>query len=134
MSAATLAAEWGTGQVLLSMMWFFLFVLWITLLIYILIDIFRSDDLSGWAKALWLFLIIFLPYFGVFVYLIVRGGSMANRQVREAQANKAAADAYIREVAGGSSAADQLAKLAELHTAGKLDDAEYATAKARVIG
>ena len=132
-----LAAEFGTGQVLWSMVYFFLFFLWIMLIFYVFGDIFRSDDLSGWGKALWTIFIIFVPYLGVFVYLIARGGSMAERQVKQVQAQEAAMQDYIRTTAGGSgsgaSEADQLASLAELHTAGKLSDDEYAAAKGRVL-
>ncbi len=72
-----LAAEWGTGQVFWSMMWFFLFFIWIWLLVIVFTDVFRSHDLSGVAKALWVIFIILLPYLGVFVYLIARGHKMS---------------------------------------------------------
>ena len=75
-------AEFGTGQVLWSMLWFFLFLIWIWLLIVVFADIFRSSDLSGWGKALWTLFIIVLPYLGVFVYLIARGGTMQERPAR----------------------------------------------------
>jgi Phospholipase_D-nuclease N-terminal len=71
------AAEWGTGQVFWSMLWFFLFLIWIWLLITVFGDIFGSRDLSGWGKALWSLLVIVVPYLGVFVYLIVRGHLMS---------------------------------------------------------
>jgi len=127
------AAEFGTGEVLLSIFWFFLFFMWIMLVFNIFADIIRSDDLSGIAKAMWTAFVIFLPYLGVFMYLIARGDSMAMRRVQDAQDQEAAVQQYIRSAAGGSSPADQLASLADLHTAGKLDDAEYAQAKQTVI-
>ena len=97
-------------------------------------DIIRSDDLGGAAKAIWSIFIIFLPYLGVFAYLIVRGGSMGERQLKAARAQEAAVQDYIRTTAGGgASAADELAKLADLHTQRKIDDAEYAAAKANVV-
>ncbi len=129
-----LAAQWGTGQVFFSILWFFLFMMWIWLIFVIFGDIVRSDDLSGGAKAIWSILIIFLPYLGIFAYLIIRGGGMAKRQARDASAADAMTQAYIRDAAGTNTAADQLGTLAELHAAGKLDDAEYASAKARVLG
>jgi type VI protein secretion system component VasK len=129
-----LAADFGTGEVLWSFLWFFIFIIWIYLLIFIFSDIFRSDDLSGWGKAIWTILIIFLPYIGIFAYLIIRGGKMAERQAKQMQAQQSAVDSYIRTTAAGATDAEQLAKLAELHSAGKLDDAEYATAKAKVLG
>lgn len=128
-----LAAEFGTGQVLWSIFWFFLFFMWIMLVFNIFGDIIRSDDMSGMAKAVWTVLIIFLPYLGVFLYLIVRGGSMGRRQAQAAQEQEAAVRDYIRSAAGSPSAADQLAALADLHSSGKLSDDEYAQAKARVI-
>ncbi|MGB9346014.1 MAG: SHOCT domain-containing protein [Ilumatobacteraceae bacterium] len=132
-----LAAEFGTGQVLWSLLWFFLFFVWIMLIITIFGDIIRSDDMGGWAKAIWSVFIIFVPFLGIFVYLIARGGGMAERQVAAAQKQNEAMQEYIQATAGaggGTSSADQLAKLADLHASGKLDDAEYATAKAKVIG
>jgi hypothetical protein len=129
-----IAAEWGTGQVLWSMIWLFMFVIWIWMIIVIFSDIFRSEDLSGWGKAIWSIFIIFLPFLGIFAYLIARGGSMAERSAKAAQEANEATRAYIRDAAAVSSDADQLAKLADLHNSGKLDDAEYAAAKAKVIG
>ena len=129
-----LAAEFGTGQVFWSILWFFLFFVWIMLIFTIFGDIIRSDDMGGAAKAIWSIFIIFLPFLGIFAYLIVRGGSMGERQLKAAKAQDAAMQDYIRSAAGtGESAADQLAKLADLHSAGKLDDAEYAAAKAKVV-
>jgi hypothetical protein len=129
-----LAAEFGTGQVFWSILWFFLFFVWIMLIFTIFGDIIRSDDLGGAAKAIWSVFIIFLPFLGIFAYLILRGGKMGERQLAAARAQESAVQDYIRTTAGsGTSAADQLAKLADLHTAGKIDDAEYAAAKAKVV-
>ena len=88
----------------LTMMWFFLWILWLFLLFWIIFDVFRSRDLSGWAKALWLIFIIVLPFLGVLVYLIVRGSSMHERQARDAQAQDEAFAAYVKDAAGGGSA------------------------------
>jgi hypothetical protein len=130
-----LAAEFGTGQVFWSILWFFLFFVWIMLIFQIFGDIIRSDDMGGAAKAIWSIFIIFLPFLGIFIYLIARGGGMAQRQMKAAQAQEAAMQDYIRTTAGsGASAADELAKLADLHSQGKLDDAEYAAAKAKIVG
>ncbi len=129
-----LAAEFGTGQVFWSILWFFLFFVWIMLIFTIFGDIIRSDDMGGWAKALWSIFIIFVPFLGIFLYLIIRGGSMSERQMKAAQTQEAAMQDYIRTTAGtGTSAADQLTQLADLHSQGKLDDAEYAAAKAKVV-
>ena len=85
-----LLAEFGTGQVFWSMLWFFLWFIWIWMLIVVFGDIFRSRDLSGWGKALWTIFVIFLPYLGVFVYLIARGHKMQQHAVEAAQAQDAA--------------------------------------------
>ena len=87
----SLLAEFGTGQVLWSMLWFFLFFIWIWLLIMVFGDIFRSHDLGGLAKALWVIFVIILPYLGVFVYLIARGHKM---QEHAMQPQKAAHDVH----------------------------------------
>ncbi len=129
-----LAAEFGTGQVFWSILWFFLFFVWILMIFTIFGDIIRSDDIGGVAKAIWSIFIIFLPFLGIFAYLIIRGGSMGERQLKAARAQEAAVQDYIRTTAGGgASPAEQLAQLADLHTAGKLDDAEYAAAKAKIV-
>jgi len=129
-----LAADWGVGQVVWSLLYFFLVFVWIMLIFNLFGDIIRSDDLSGWGKAIWSILIIFLPFVGIFAYLILRGGGMAERQVKAIKQQESAMQDYIRTTAGGgTSEADQLAKLADLHTSGKIDDTEYAAAKAKVI-
>jgi hypothetical protein len=133
------AIEFGTGQVLWSILWFFLFFLWIWLLITIFADIIRAKDMSGWAKAAWTILIIFLPLIGVLLYLIVNGDKMGERAAQQAAAQERAFRSYVQEAAGtgggtgGTSAADQLEKLAALHTDGKIDDAEYQQLKAKIL-
>lgn len=118
----------------LTMLYFFLFIAWIWLLIVILGDVFRSDDMGGWGKALWCIFIIILPWLGVLVYLIARGGSMAERNQREAAKADAAMRAYVQQAAGsGGSAADELTKLSELHKSGVLSEAEFAAQKAKIL-
>ncbi|MDH4171151.1 MAG: SHOCT domain-containing protein [Acidimicrobiia bacterium] len=129
-----LAAEWGVGQVLWSMLWFFLFVVWIWLVISIFTDIMRSGDLSGWGKAIWAIAIIVVPYLGIFAYLIARGGQMGERAMRDAQAQQDAFRSYVQDVSASTSPAEQLATLAQLHETGRLSDAEYTAAKAKVVG
>ena len=128
-----LAAEFGTGQVFWSILWFFLFFVWIMMIFTIFGDIIRSDDMGGVAKAIWVIFIIFLPFLGIFAYLIIRGGKMGERQMKAAQAQESAVQDYIRTTAGGASPAEQLTQLADLHTAGKLSDSEYASAKAKIV-
>ena len=127
-------AEFGTGQVFLSMMYFFLFFIWIWLLIVVFGDIFRSPDLGGLAKALWVIFVIVVPYLGVFVYLLVRGPKMSEHTLEAAQTQDAAQRAYIQSVAGaGPSRADELTRLADLKSKGVISDAEFEQAKAKTI-
>jgi hypothetical protein len=130
-------AEFGTGELLWSMLWFTLFFIWIWILITCLMDIFRDHDLGGWGKFGWLFFIILLPYLGVFVYLIARGQGMASRQMADAQKNADAQRAYIQSVAGtsgGASTADELARLADLKAKGVISEEEFNSLKAKAIG
>jgi hypothetical protein len=127
------AAEWGTGQVVWSMLWFFLWFIWLWILIMVLFDIFRSPDLGGWGKALWVLFVVFLPYLGVFVYLIARGHKMHEHAAQEAKAQDAAFRQYVQEAAGPSSSADELAKLADLKAKGVIDDAEFERLKAKAL-
>jgi hypothetical protein len=113
-------------------LWFFLFFIWIWILITVFADIFRSHDLSGWAKALWVIFVIVFPYLGVFVYLIARGNKMSEHAQEAVQAQDAAARQYIKEAAGGSPA-DELARLADLKAKGVIDDAEFQRLKAKAI-
>jgi hypothetical protein len=130
-----LVAEWQVGEVFLSMLWFTMFFIWIWLLIVVFSDIFRSHDLGGFAKFLWVLFIIVLPFLGVFVYLIARGHKMSEHAMQQAQAQDAAARAYIRDTVGasGGSAADELGRLADLHSRGVIDDAEFQQMKAKVL-
>jgi type VI protein secretion system component VasK len=130
-----LANEFGSGQVFWSMLWFFLFFIWIWLLIVVFSDLFRSHDLSGWAKAFWVIGIIILPYLGVLLYLIVRGHKMAEHAQQAAAAQDAAAKAYIQQAAGtsGASTADEIQRLADLKAQGVISDAEFEAGKAKAL-
>ena len=125
-------ADFGVLQVFFSMLWFFLFLMWIMLLVQVFADIFRSPDLSGVMKAVWLLFVIVLPYLGVLIYLIARGGRMHQHQMSDAKAQDGAVRAYIRDAAGGSAA--ELERLAALKQQGVIDDAEFAAMKAKIIG
>ena len=111
----------------------FLWVLWIWVLIYVFIDIFRSHDLSGWAKALWFIFVLFIPLIGVLVYLIVRGGSMQERAQQQAQQQDQQFRAYVQDAAGSGNTADQLTKLADLRDRGVITAEEFEREKAKVL-
>jgi hypothetical protein len=111
----------------------FLWILWIWVVIYVFIDIFRSRDLSGWAKALWFVFVLFIPLIGVLVYLIARGGEMHERAVREAQQQDQDVRRYIQQAANEPNAADQLAKLADLRDRGVITADEFEQQKAKVL-
>lgn len=126
----------------LTMLWFFLWMMWLFLLVRIVTDIFRDDRLSGLAKAAWTVFVVILPFLGVFVYLMVRGTGMGERQASESRARQEEFDTYIRQTAAASaesSAGDapdpyqQLAKLAELKADGTLSETEYDKAKAKIL-
>jgi membrane protein implicated in regulation of membrane protease activity len=111
----------------------FLWIIWIWILIYVFIDIFRSHDLSGWAKALWFIFVLFIPLIGVLVYLIARGGEMQQRAQQQAQQQDQEARRYIQDVAGAPNSADQLAKLADLRDRGVITADEFEREKAKVL-
>ena len=128
------ASDFGTGQVFLSMLYFFLFFIWIWLLIIVFSDIFRSHDMGGFAKAIWVIFVIILPYLGVLVYLIARGHKMQEHAVAAAQAQDAAFKQAVQQAAGTSgSTADEIARLADLKANGTITDAEFEQAKAKAL-
>jgi hypothetical protein len=121
-------AEFGTGQVLWSLLWFFLFFIWVMLVFRVFGELLRDDEMSGTAKMLWTVAVVTLPYIGAFAYLAMHGG----RHEASTPATTAAPSAAFP--IGPVSAVDELERLARLHTDGKIDDDEYTRLKARVIG
>jgi hypothetical protein len=123
---------------LLNVFWtileLFLWVIWFWILITVIIDIFRSSDLSGGGKALWFLFVLLIPLIGVVVYLIARGDKMHERAQHQAQQQDDALRKYLQdEVAAPTSTADQLTKLADLHDRGAITDQEYEQQKAKVL-
>ena len=112
----------------------FLWVIWFWILITVFIDLFRSHDLNGWAKAAWFIFILLIPLIGVLVYLIVRGGKMHEHQVRDVQAQDQQFRRYVQQAAGSQSSADQLTKLADLRDRGVITAAEFDREKAKILG
>ena len=111
----------------------FLWVIWFWILITVFIDIFRSHDLSGGAKALWFLFVLFIPLIGVLVYLIARGGKMQEHAAQQAQSDDQQFRAYVKEAAGPQSTADQLAKLADLRDRGVITAQEFESQKAKIL-
>lgn len=126
-------AEFGTGQLLWSMLWFFMFIIWFWLLMSIFGDIFRSDDLGGWGKALWIIFIVVFIWLGVLVYFIVRGKGMQERSIKAMQAQQAAQQEYIRSVAAPSSSLDDIATAKDLLDKGAISQAEFDALKAKAL-
>lgn len=116
-----------------TLMFWFLWVAWILLLFKVITDVFRSRDLGGAAKAFWTLFVVILPWLGVLMYLIVRGGSMAQRDQEMIQARESELQAYIRQTASSGSTADELSKLAALRDQGVLTDAEFTQQKSRLL-
>ncbi|MFI6009212.1 SHOCT domain-containing protein [Streptomyces sp. NPDC051243] len=130
-------------DVFLTMLWFFLWIMWFMLLFRVVGDVFRDDALSGWAKAGWTLTVCVLPFLGVLTYLIVRGRGMGERELRRAQDSEQAFRAYVRQAAAEGpgtqgartpgAKADELGRLAALHDRGAITDAEYEQAKSKVL-
>jgi len=127
-------AAWQVGQVVWSILWFTLFFMWIWLVISIIADILRSPDMGGWGKALWTIFVIFLPFLGVFIYLIARGHKMHERAAQRAYAHDEATRAYIQSaVASSPTSADEIAKAAQLRDSGAITEQEFQAIKAKVL-
>lgn len=129
----TTALEYTVGEAFWTMLWFFLFFIWIWLLITVFADIFRSHDLSGWAKALWTVFVVFLPYLGVLVYLIARGKKMSEHAVHDAQRQDDQMRAYVQSVAGSSSTAAEIERLAQLRDQSAITEDEFQQAKTKLL-
>ena len=127
----------GYSYPLLGAFWtifeIFLWVIWFWILITIFIDIFRSQDLSGWGKALWFLFVLFIPLIGVLVYLIARGGKMHERAVQQAQEQEQQFRSYVQETASSDTTAEQLTKLADLRDRGVITAAEFESQKAKLL-
>ena len=128
-----LAYDYPLLGIFWTMLWFFLFFIWIWILISIFADIFRSRDMGGFKKALWVIFIIVLPFLGVLIYLIARGKGMQERAAQRAARQEQEFRGYVQDVAGGSGSADELAKLADLKARGVLTDAEFEAEKAKIL-
>ena len=129
-----LTTTFGSGDILLFMLEFFLFIIWFWLLVAIFGDLFRDNETGGGVKALWVVLLILLPFLGILLYLIVRGKGMGARQAAQMQAAQSAFDDRIRSASSSSSSpADQIAQAKSLLDSGAIDQAEFAKLKAAAL-
>jgi len=126
-------ADISFGELLLFTLEIFFFVIWVWILITILTDLFRDHELGGWAKAAWVFFLVFIPFLAALIYLIARGAGMRDRTIKAQADAKKHFDEYVREQAHGGSPADELHKLAELKDKGALSAEEFEQAKAKLL-
>jgi ABC-type multidrug transport system fused ATPase/permease subunit len=127
-----LIADFGLGEALLTVLSVFFVVIWIWILITILTDLFRDHEVSGPAKAAWVFLLVFVPFVTALVYLIVRGRGMRDRALRAQADARAQFEGYVRDTAAGAPV-EELHRLHELKEKGALTEDEYAKLKARLV-
>jgi hypothetical protein len=126
-------ADYTLGSALLTVLEIFLFVAWIWVLVAVIGDLFSDHRVSGWGKAGWSVLVLLLPFLGVFLYLIARGGSMHERAANRQAESQRQLDAYVRRTAAAGSPADELVKLADLRERGTISEAEFEQAKAKLL-
>jgi Phospholipase_D-nuclease N-terminal/Short C-terminal domain len=131
---AMVLADVNLGDLIWTTIVIFFLIMFIWVFIMILSDLFRDHEMSGWGKAAWVIALIIFPLLGSLVYLIARGQGMAERSAAQQQQARADLDSYIRSTASSGGTADELARLAELRSNGTISDAEFETAKAKVLG
>jgi len=129
----TFAYDYPLMGAFMTMLWFFLFVIWIMILFRVFADIFRSHDMGGFAKTLWIIFVIFLPFLGILVYVLARGDNMTQHAIEDQQAQEAAFQSYVKDAAGTSGPADQLAQLAALRDSGQITAEEFEAGKAKIL-
>jgi len=128
-----IAADYPFLNILWSMIIFFAWVIWIWMMIVILTDVFRRDDIGGWAKAAWIVFLIVLPFLGVLVYLISQHDKMAERRLKDARAQQAVVDEHIKAVAGSEGPATEIANAKKLLDSGAINEAEFAQIKRQAL-
>ena len=126
-----IAADYPFLNILWTMIIFFAWVAWIWIVITVLVDIFRRDDIGGWGKAGWVVFVIVVPFLGVLIYLIAQHDGMRERSMKQAQTQQAAMDQYVRDTAGGS--ASEIAKAKELLDSGAITQAEFEAIKQKAL-
>ena len=128
-----LAADYPVLGVFWSMLIFFVWIAWFMLLFHIIGDVFRRRDATGAKKTLWCIFLLFVPFLGTFVYLIVNGDDMAKRRIEEAEAARSQMDEYVRTTAGSGGAAAEIEKAKGLLDSGAITQAEFDAIKAKAI-
>lgn len=116
-----------------TILWIYIIVAWLMLLFSVIADVFRNDGIGGFAKALWLVLILFVPIVGVIFYMLSNGDGMAARHIDRARAQDQAFRTYVQDAAGSTGPGEQLEKLASLHAQGTISDEEFAAGKAKIL-
>ena len=128
-----LAADYPVLGVFWSMLIFFVWIAWFMLLFHIVGDVFRRRDASGVNKTAWLLFVLFVPFLGTFVYLIVNGDDMARRRIEEAEAARSQMDEYVRTTAGSGGAAAEIEKAKGLLDSGAITQAEFDAIKTKAL-
>jgi len=131
-----LAADYPFLEILGTMILFFLWIAWFWILIRVMVDVFRRDDLSGWGKAAWTLFVIIVPFVGVLIYLIAHGTTMGKRDIEQARAQQAQFDDYVRSVSGaegGSGAAAEIAQAKQLLDSGAISQGEFDSLKSNAL-
>ena len=128
-----LAADYPFLDVLWTMFVFFAFIIWFWILITVFADIFRRKDTSGFSKVLWMIFVIAVPYLGVFIYLIANHEGMTERSMKQAKAQQAQMDDYVKSVAGSGGAAAEIEKAKGLLDSGAISQAEFDSIKAKAL-
>jgi hypothetical protein len=128
------AADYPFLDILWTMVIFFAWVIWFWLLITVFADLFRRRDIGGGKKVVWTIFVIFLPFLGVFAYLLANGDGMAERNAERAQAQKAQFDDYVQSVAtSGGGAAAEIDKAQKLLESGAITQSEFDALKAKAL-
>lgn len=128
-----IAADYPFMDVLWSMLIFMGFIMWIWLAIMVFMDIFRRRDMGGFAKALWIIFVIFLPLLGVLIYLIAYHNSIAERNAKDVAASQAAFEQQVREAAGKAGPAGEIESAQKLLAAGAISQEEFDRLKAKAL-
>ena len=127
------AYDYPLLSVFWTVLWIYLIFAWFMLLFSVIADIFRNHEMRGFSKAIWLVVVILIPFLGVLIYVLAHGDEMSQRRLAEAQAQDAAARAYVKDAAGTTSHADQISQLAALRDQGTISEAEFAAGKAKIL-